>query len=202
MNALHDQKGTPDLKQGMSRSLVRFLTITVVSLIAIGGTWGSAVWEYRTLVNLFRERGDPTTIEEVVTSYTVPVGIADSTEQWSKVQEVLESADLASSGEGVPLLCRDLSNYRFPEPGQPCEFLEISEQFLRRIDPVIQAIREASAIRGQARLPTEIHPLKAYSLSSPTFSETPGACWKSMHLWLAIAMIRIESSWISRTYSP
>ncbi|WP_417848517.1 hypothetical protein [Thalassoglobus sp.] len=128
-----------------SLSLLSVVVLLVLFLLR-GGTLGAKLAE-------IREKGLPTSPSELNDYYAVPAGVADRTDAWQKVFDLLENADLENRGQALPYIGNGPSP--IPPPGEEWDQLAASRKFLAEFEKEIAAIHEAGAETGQIRLPID-----------------------------------------------
>ncbi|QDT32531.1 hypothetical protein [Thalassoglobus polymorphus] len=128
-----------------SLSVLAVVTLLVLFLLR-GGTLGAKLTE-------IREKGLPTSPSELNDYYAVPAGVADRTDAWQKVFDLLENADLENRGQALPYIGNGPTPV--PPPGEKWDQLALSRKFLVEHEQEIAAIHEAGAETGQIRFPLD-----------------------------------------------
>lgn len=128
--------------------------VVAMFVIVLGGLWYYGLTVLDENIAALRAQGMPTDATEMNAFYVVPEGVTDTTSLWVHVIRAVQSANLGTRGNTLPILGSSPSPV--PLPGETWAELDASRALLAEVEAELTAIRQASAVGGQVRFPIDL----------------------------------------------
>lgn len=124
-----------------------------VVLVALGCVWFYQQSELDAQLAALRAKGLPTSGKELNGFYTVPAGIADTTNLWVTANDAVQAANLRTRGSTLPFVGNGVTPV--PAPGKAWAERTAARTLLGQLSNEFKAIREAAKAGGQVRFPVD-----------------------------------------------
>lgn len=142
--------------RGRTWTISRILAIvTLIALLAGGTLWWMSSRGVQHRLAAMRAQGLPTKASEINAFHVIPAGVTDCTQAWIAVGMSAETAVNSEAARVLPIIGKDCADCEIPPPGEPWDKRDAVEKFLGDNAALIESIRQAAAIGGQARFPVD-----------------------------------------------
>ncbi len=139
------------------RSLRRRIWL-ITGIVVAGLTAAGLFWLFDTSaldqeLATLRSQGLPTNATELNAFYSVPAGVADTTELWTAAVSAVTAANINQHASQLPVV--GTGPTPVPEPGTEWAEQEACRAFLEELEEEFQAILQAADADGMARFPVD-----------------------------------------------
>lgn len=146
---------SPSARTHSRTVLFLIFLIPCVIILAVGGYWMFLRMDLRGRLASLRDKGIPTSVQELNVYHTIPQGKPNTTEAWQKAILATQMALASPAANSLPII--GTSTSPIPPPGEEWSQLDESRQFLLHHPEKLKAIEDAINPPGYVRFPEDYH---------------------------------------------